>query len=113
MEVGYVRLRIDQAPQDGLIIFSSQIDQVATKSEWLDSWHMRNDIMRCKGTMDEDGIVPVVGSYSAPSSPDWGWRIELELVEMDELGIRMFNISPEDDEAIAVRAKYKRREEAS
>ena len=90
-------------PQEGTIIFNSQVSQVPTKADWLDSWHMRNDIMTCMGTMDEKGVVALHGSYSVPSSPDWEWRIELEVID-DTLELRMFNIPPQGKEEPAVKA---------
>ena len=49
---------------------------------------------------------------SAPSSPDWGWRIELEVTELDEFEMRMYNISPQGEEELAVQARYDRSIEA-
>lgn len=97
----------EAAPQDGMIVFPSAIGQKPTKSVWLDSWHMRNDIMFCEGTGD-GGLVSLNGSYQAPPGPDWGWRIEIETAEDPVLGIRMFNITPDGEEALAVLARYER-----
>jgi hypothetical protein len=73
---------------------------------------MSSDIMHCLGIRDKEGIVALLGSYSVASSPDWGWRIELELSGIDDLELRMFNISPEGDETPGVLAQYHRIVEA-
>jgi hypothetical protein len=97
--------------QEGLIIFNSGIGKAPTRANWLDSWHMRNDIMHCSGIRDKEGMVALLGSYSVPSSPNWGWRIELELSGSDDLELRMFNISPDCDETLGVLAHYQRTNE--
>lgn len=62
----------------------------------------------CDGTRDDGGVVSLRGSYPAPPGPDWGWRIELENHERASLVMRMINISPEGQEALAVLAQYER-----
>jgi hypothetical protein len=63
--------------------------------------------MVCTGLIDKYGLVDVLGSYSYPPGPDWGWRITLSPGE-DELEMRMFNIHPEGQEDLAVEASYRR-----
>ena len=60
-----------------------------------------------EGTVDEHGCVSVLGSYEAPPDPDWGWRIEV-VPEGKSLRIIMHNISPDEQEVLAVRATYER-----
>lgn len=104
--------QFEGSSQEGLIILNSQIGEAPTRANWLDSWHMRNDIMHCSGIRDKEGVVSLLGSYSVPSSPNWGWRIELKLSGSDDLELRMFNISPECDETLGVLAQYQRIVEA-
>jgi hypothetical protein len=98
----------ESAPQDGLIVFRAEIDQNPTAAVWLDSWHMKNDMMPCDGTRDDRGVVSLQGSYAAPSGPDWGWRIEVECHERASLVVRMINITPEGQDELAVLAQYQR-----
>ena len=86
----------------------TELDQNPTGAVWLDSWHMRNEIMICDGTRDDRGVVSLQGSYPAPPGPDWGWRIEIENHEGASLVMRMINVSPEGQEALAVLAQYER-----
>ena len=99
------------APQDGLILFRAEIDAEPTGAVWLDSWHMRNDMMPCDGTRDDRDVVSLQGSYAAPLGPDWGWRIEVESHERASLVVRMINVSPEGQEALAVLDQYQRRDD--
>jgi hypothetical protein len=103
---------IENESQDGQITFLASIAKTPTIATWLDSWHMRNKIMVCEGTMNPAGTVSLLGSYAAPPSPDWGWRIEIELQNEVLLVIRMLNISPEGEEELAVLAQYHKDEQA-
>lgn len=98
----------DGSPQEGLILFNSQLDERPSRSIWLDSWHMRSEIMYCVGSMGENGVVSFTGSYTVQNSPDWGWRIEIKLSDVDSLEMRMINISPQGEEALGVLAQYSR-----
>ena len=101
----------ENEPQDGLIIYRSDFDLHPSGSIWLDSWHLKNEIMLCESTWDDRGVSILQGSYPAPSGPDWVWRIEIENNTKASLNIRMFNVSPEGQEALAVLAQYRRNKE--
>jgi hypothetical protein len=94
-------------PQEGMILFGSRMGATPTRAVWLDSWHMRDDIMVCDSTQD-GGVVSLRGSYAAPRGPDWGWRIEIEMERSSSLVVRMFNVTPLGEEALAVLAWYER-----
>jgi hypothetical protein len=94
-------------PHDGMIVFPSGASETSTRSVWLDSWHMADAVMVCDTTRDGD-VVSLHGSYAAPPGPDWGWRIEIEPGEGSSLVVRMFNITPDGEEALAVLAEYER-----
>ncbi len=89
-------------PQDGLIVFAAE----GSAATWLDSWHMGNSIMQCEATRQGDAIT-LRGSYPAPPGPDWGWRIEIARDDA-ALAVRMFNLSPDGQEWLAVTATYAR-----
>jgi hypothetical protein len=97
--------QFEDEPQEGMIIFRSEMDGEKTRAVWLDSWHMRSDIMVCEGS-EREGTVVLRGSYAAPPGPDWGWRIEIERGQPSALVIRMFNVTPGGKEALAVLAEY-------
>lgn len=75
---------------------------------WIDSWHTGGQFMTFRGEARPEGSISALGSYSAPPGPDWGWRIVLAGQSDGEIRIRMYNISPEGDEALAVEAEYSR-----
>jgi len=97
----------DGDPHDGVIVFPSGASETSARSVWLDSWHMANAIMVCD-TAHDGGVVSLHGSYSASHGPDWGWRIEIEPDEPSRFVVRMFNITPAGEEALAVLAEYNR-----
>jgi len=67
---------------------------------WVDSWHSSDELV---STGDyADSTVNVLGSYAAGEGPRWGWRTELKLGNPDQFEMRMFNITPEGEETIAV-----------
>lgn len=95
-------------PQDGLILLRLAPEPSAVDMVWVDSWHMRDPFMLCRGELDGEGRLAGRGAYSAPPGPDWGWRIVVGAQETGELRIRMFNITPDGQEALAVDARYSR-----
>ncbi len=107
-------LRIDYewsfkgTPQEGMILLGLEAaDQVAT-GHWIDSWHMSDVVMASRGSIDATGAVNLLGSYTAPPGPDWGWRTILSAPHQDSFQIIMYNITPEGREELAVEALYHR-----
>jgi hypothetical protein len=96
----------NKQPQDGLIIIPTALGAQAADAVWLDSWHMSSQIMQCKATLAPSGAAALLGSYPAPPGPDWGWRIETGGENDGSLSMRMFNITPQGREQIAVLARY-------
>lgn len=106
----FLRIEYDWAiegkPQEGSLHIG-QVHEVI-HAVWMDSWHNGDVMMVCRGSVDQKGSINVNGKYSAPSGPDWGWRIELTAMESSGFSIRMYNIQPDGDEALAVEALYAR-----
>ena len=98
--------QFDTQAQDGRIIFQTKLGEDPTRAVWLDSWHVKRDIMVCQATQNQAGTVLIKGSYPFPPGPDWNWRIEISTTTAGLLLIRMFNISPNGLEALAVSAQY-------
>ena len=92
-------------PEDGLILLRELRGGV--QAVWGDSWHTPDGFYLWNGEV-LDGIIVVRGSYPAPTGPDWGWRIELDLRLADQLQMRMVNITPDGQEMLAVQAVYAR-----
>jgi hypothetical protein len=69
---------------------------------------MGDKVMACRGAVSNRGEISVLGSYAAPTGPDWGWRIVITPDEGQSLRIVMFNISPDGQEELAVETDYTR-----
>jgi hypothetical protein len=89
---------VDGEPQHGMFTFGydTLLDQY--QASWVDSYHTNTAIMYCVGAVKDRGFA-VLGSYPDPEGgPDWGWRTEVELIDLDHLSITASNISPEGSE---------------
>jgi hypothetical protein len=95
------------APQDGIMLVSQDPKSDAVTMILTDSWHLSHAFMESKGTADENGNVNVMGYYSVPDHPDWGWRTEIVPGE-NEFRFVMYNVSPEGEEEIAVEGDFTR-----
>ena len=94
--------------QEGVFLMGGRGD--AGSATWGDSWHMVPTPMICKGGLQAGGEKLVFqGSYSGgQGQPDWGWRTEFVLRGRDAFIMEAYNISPDGNEEIAVRAELDR-----
>ena len=93
--------------QEGIFLLGSQ-GAGAVQGVWRDSWHSAGEFMVSEGKAEGPGSVQILGRYSAPPGPDWGWRTHLRAEGEDRFEIAMVNISPEGEETPAVRMEYRR-----
>ena len=93
-------------PQEGELLVGYQPRTGIATVHWMDTWHTSDTVMACAGTAAHDGVVAVVGSYAAPSGPDWGWQIVVEPVGRESLRVAMHTVSPEGEATPAVEATY-------
>ena len=98
-----------EKPQDGVILLGAGQQGKALEAAWADSFHMGDALMPCTVIVESSGEVSLVGSYAAPPGPDWGWRIEIHPDAADGFQLRMYNVTPDGEEALAVEANYRRR----
>ncbi len=106
-EVKYTWMYED-SPQNGLLIIGYQPDRELATAVWLDTWHMGDQFMTCQGTLTENRVLNVRGTYTVPTGPDWGWRIILEPVSEQALNLIMYNLFPTGKEELAVKAELTR-----
>ena len=99
--------QMENDSQEGSILLPTLIGEKESHSVWLDSWHTRRDMMVCEVEILEDKVA-MMGTYHAPPDENWGWRLELAQSAEQSLSLRMFNISPECEECLAVEINYHR-----
>jgi hypothetical protein len=95
-------------PQEGSLLLGYDSNSHQSTAHWIDSWHMGELMMALQGSQESTGFIDVRGTYSAPPSPDWGWRINIKIDNSAQLSILMFNISPDGQEYPAVEINYDR-----
>jgi hypothetical protein len=98
----------ENTPHEGLVLVGYDKNDNVVTASWVDSWHMSGKIMFCKGSLDANGTIDILGSYEAPPGPDWGWRITITHSTDQALQIIMHNVTPDGEEDLAVKAEYKR-----
>ncbi|HMJ07783.1 MAG TPA: DUF1579 family protein [Pyrinomonadaceae bacterium] len=106
VEIGYT-WEFEGKPQEGVIVIGCDTKSNAVQAVWRDSWHMSHKFMLCDGAISDDGLVNITGSYQVPDNPDWGWRTEI-VPGNDNFRYRMFNVSPEGVEELAVDTEFSR-----
>lgn len=98
----------DGKPQAGVLLLSGDAKTAALAAAWTDSWHYAHQLMPCVGALDATGLACVRGSYAAPPGPDWGWRLTVAPPANDRFTLRMYNITAEGEEMLAVEANFAR-----
>jgi hypothetical protein len=98
----------DGKQQDGLMLVSENKKDGSFSAVWVDSWHQSEGFLLSKGSRAASGDISVLGSYPAPTGPDWGWKTIIRALGDDHLELLMYNISPEGKEEIAVHNTYRR-----
>ena len=98
----------DGEPHEGMLILGCDSRSDAVQAVWTDSWHSKDTLMLCNGTIDSDAKVSVFGTYATmPGEPDWGWRTEISPAE-DGFRYAMYNVTPDGEEEIAVETDFRR-----
>lgn len=93
--------------QEGMFILGCDPRSDAVQAVWTDSWHSKDVLMLCNGSISPDGVISVLGHYSVPDNPDWGWRTEISESD-NKMRYLMFNVSPEGVEEVAVDTEFTR-----
>ena len=93
--------------REGVFLLAGK-DRTATAT-WGDSFHMTPLPMQCEGELNEQGTkLTFPGTYSAGDGPDWHWRTEFTIQGHEGITMEAYNITPEGQEMLAVRAELKR-----
>ena len=92
---------------EGLFLLGGKGKSAA--ATWGDSFHSAPGTMLCNGELQEGGEKLVLNSsYTAGDGPDWGWRTEFIRRAPNSLLMEAYNITPDGQEALAVRAEMER-----
>ncbi|MDX1626968.1 MAG: hypothetical protein R3323_10675 [Wenzhouxiangellaceae bacterium] len=76
---------------------------------WRDSWHQPEPV-RLEPVRDHGALLAGEYSYSAPTGPDWHWRVKLAQRPDGTLVLQMTNIAPWGEEVRAVRMVFQEAE---
>ncbi|MEZ4866134.1 MAG: DUF1579 family protein [Caldilineaceae bacterium] len=95
-------------PQAGSLLVGYQADAGLVTAHWIDTWHMGDKVMACQGAATLGEELNLRGVFAVENGPDWGWRIILTPVSEQDLRIVMYNISPTDEEDLAVTTVLRR-----
>jgi hypothetical protein len=98
-------------PQEGLLLIGYDAKNKVANAVWVDSFHASEKPLALSGAVDGQGKIDLRGTYEVPNHPEWGWRIVIG-ASGEALEIVMYNVSPEGEEDLAVRADYKKRPSA-
>ena len=95
-------------PQSGTI----ELERVdaGVQTRFVDTWHTPDGKALVSTGSIEGGRVDVRASYPAGEGPDWGWRTEVDVADQGAFGFRMYNITPDGQEVIAVDVTCRRAE---
>ena len=97
-----------EKPQEGSRLVGRDAQSGEVTAHWIDSWHMSDKVMACRGAAADSGALSVRGSYAAPPGPDWGWRMTITPDDRGTLRVVMYNVTPDEQEELAVDAAYTR-----
>lgn len=97
----------EDVPHEGLLLIGHDAKNEIANAAWVDSWHASAKPLTLSGAVDGRGAIDLRGTYEVPGHPDWGWRILISTLGAD-MRIVMYNVSPEGEEDLAVRADYKK-----
>ncbi|KAA6439365.1 DUF1579 domain-containing protein [Dyadobacter flavalbus] len=99
---------LDGTALEGSATIGYDLENEKFQVSWIDSFHMGTAIMHSEGSSVEHGFS-VLGSYGGPEIPvPWGWRTVMQLVELDQLVVTAYNISPEGKEDKATETIFRR-----
>lgn len=92
-------IRLDQTwswktePQSGSLLIGHDPQTQSASIHWIDTWHNGTKVMLLIGEFNAKGVLIARGHFAVKDSPDWGWRIEIQIAQ-DLLKIDMFCINP-------------------
>lgn len=90
-----------EAPTNGTMVISYDEATGRHAMGWVDSFHSKT-LMCLSGDRAPDGAIAVQGTYDIGDGQTYGWHIELRLETPQSLALRMYNVMPGEEPALAV-----------
>jgi hypothetical protein len=95
-------------PMEGVALIAHHLDERRYESAWAESFGTGTSIMFSTGD-GGDPRLSMLGRYAdGQGGSRWGWRTVIEQPDNHTLDLRMYNITPDGDEALAVEVNYRR-----
>lgn len=89
----------DGAPKAGELVLRGP--GPSCRCDFTDTFHAASGML-LHGHV-QGSTVRLFGTYPAgDGSPDWGWRMVLDWCDPDRFGLRMFNVTPDGTDGLAV-----------
>ena len=93
---------VSGTPLSGQALYAYNTFARRYEAAWIDTFHTGSGILFSTGERDAPDFS-VLTHYPDPAGgPPWGWRTTLALDDRGTLWVRMYNVPPEGDEALAV-----------
>lgn len=90
-----------------------QVGDDGVEMRFTDSWHTPDgNALVSRGSVG-DGMITALGHYGGGEGPQWGWRTEVDVADPETFVFRMYNITPDGQEAIAAHFEGKRADSSS
>ncbi len=93
--------------QEGHLVLNTDFGKGGVQAAWVDSFHMATGIMILKGEFKRPDTIDLMGNYTAPPGPDWGWRMVIVAPDENTLNLINYNVSPGGDEYLAIEVSLK------
>lgn len=95
-------------PMQGVALTAHHLDEGRYESAWAESFGTGTALMYSTGASGDPRLSMLSSYADGQGGPRWGWRTAIEQPDDDTLDLRMYNITPDGEEALAVEVNYRR-----